>query len=776
MRTKKLSLLALVAVAAALALLALTAIQIKAIDDRLGGIVTKFRHKLNKEGVSGVWDSIVERFDSAALDTNASIRYSLYDRSSYPPVEDAAARAALSEYRVIAGLDIDKYPAARPIRSRYDTWHRSHGDDSSSKYSSLNQIAPDNVRQLEVAWTYGIGSELGDAARNGTTVETNPVVAHGKLFVSSIDGLLISIDAATGLEVWRLRLPGPVARRGMVWEPNEDFARSRLFVPAGDGVYAVNAATGQVLKDFGNNGQVGDQLSLIAPAIVNDKLIVAIVKPAVEAYDLRTGKLLWSRALLDKADARNTNLYGGVPWGGMSADASRSTVYVSTGNPRPELIGTTRPGANRHSCSVVSIDANTGRIVWAFQEISHDLWDLDIPSPPVLTTITKDDKRIDVVATVTKSGNTVLLDRDLGRPIFDYRLKRAPVSTIPGEKTAPYQPAVEVPEPFGKQVFDMSDVTDLSRSARQTVLRKMGAAKSGFFEPPVLGGKVVLFGLHGGAEWPGAAVDPRGVLYVPSNQIPWIIRTGYVDANATAESAAAIPGDSLYQRKCATCHKPNRAGSYEAEYTGDAYFPTLTGITLLRDREALTSPAQFAEEHGAANLDQMPTSSELEKLFEYFAVLDKASDQRRSLSLRAFWQVLLDDQGYPGSKPPWGLLTAIDLNTGKRRWQVPFGEYQHLQRGGSPVKGQINFGGVVATGGGLVFATGTIDNRIRAFDANDGRELWSFKLPAAGSAPPLTYEIDGTQYVAVVATGGSFHGFSGRSDKVIAFRLPAALR
>lgn len=763
------------AVAAVLALAAL--LGAIAIASNAGGARdtwSKFRQKLVRQGFEGVWDAVVDRLMGTDLAAGPAVKYSLSETASYPPIEDPAKRAALPPYKTIAGLDATKHPPSRESSARFDSWHRSHGDDTSSKYSSLDQINIGNVAQLEVAWTYASGSELGDPAKNGLTVETNPIVAHGRLFTTSIDGYLICLEAATGRELWRLRLPGPVARRGMVWEPHAELAKSRLFVPAGDGVYAVDPANGKVITTFGNNGQVGDQLALIPPTIVNGKLIAAFVSSAIEAYDLRTGALLWSRSVFDRSDRRGTDLYGGVPWGGMSSDATRSAVYVSTGNPRPELVGISRPGANRHSCSVLAIDADTGAIRWATQEVTHDLWDLDIPSPPVLTTITRDGKRIDVVATVTKSGNTLLLDRDFGKPVFEYRLRRAPVSAIPGEHTAPYQPAPELPEPFAKQAFEPDDVTDLTDASRRSIQRKIQGARTGFFEPPVLGGKIVLYGLHGGAEWPGAAVDPaKGILFVPSNQVPWLIRAGYVDANATKEAAAAVPGDALYQSTCAECHKPNRAGSYETEFSGDGYVPALTGITFLRDRAALTSPQAFRTQHIDAKVRREPSGSELAALFDYFTTLDRTSDRQRSFSVRAFWQLLLDDQGYPGSKPPWGYLSAIDLNTGRKIWQTPFGEYENLRRGGKAVKGQPSFGGVIATAGGLLFATGTVDGKVRAFDATDGRELWAYQLPAAGSAPPMTYAIDGTQYVVVVATGGQYHGFSGRSDKVVAFKLPA---
>jgi quinoprotein glucose dehydrogenase len=409
--------------------------------------------------------------------------------------------------------------------------------------------------------------------------------------------------------------------------------------------------------------------------------------------------------------------------------------------------------------------------------VVHDLWDLDVPSPPVLTTITRGGQKVDVVATVTKIGNTLLLDRDSGQPIFDYRMRRAPASAIPGERTAAYQPALELPEPFSKLTFGPDDITDLSASARDAVLRKTRNAKMGYFEPPVLGGAVVAYGLQGGGEWPGAAADPRsGVLFVPSNQLPWFVRAHYLNNLITPEAAAKVPGDAIYQSACADCHGPTGEGRYETERQGDAHFPVLNGITALRTREQLTSRAEFDRQHAAVQLPKALAADDLATLYAYLRTLDETADRQRGFSATGFWQLLLDDQGHPGSKPPWGQLTAIDLNTGRKAWQVPLGAYDKLAFQGQAVQGQRNHGGVIATAGGLVFATGTLDNRLRAFDAASGRELWSYRLPAAGSTPPSTYMIDGVQYLVVVAGGGQHVGHSGRSDQIIAFRLSAALR
>lgn len=720
-----------------------------------------------KDGFWNALNAVRRKFQN---DPRLGLGYRLSQVGAIPTAEDPHARASLPEFRVIPAAPIGQLSPSRPDIAEYRSWHRSHADEHSTKFSRLDQITPSNVSQLHLAWSFATRASLGDATKPGFTAEANPIVAGGRLFLPSIDGDLIALEAASGREIWRTRLPQPVARRGLVWEPHEDFSKSRLFVPTGHGVYAISAQDGRILGEFGNHGQVGDQLSLIAPVIVNGALIVAIIKPAVEAYDLHTGKLLWSRPLLEMAEPENTLLTGGVPWGGMSADVARRMIYVSTGNARPELWGTTRPGDNRNTCSVVAIEASSGRIVWAFQEVAHDLWDLDIPSPPVLTTIQRDGRRIDVVATVTKLGNTLLLDRDFGKPIFDYRLRRAPVSALPGERTAPYQPDLQLPQPFAKQVFAMDDVTELSPAARSSVMRQIRGARAGFFEPPLLGGKIVAYGLGGGALWPGAAVDPRnGRMYVPSNQVPWIIRAEYHDMKADPRTSAALPGDALYQSKCARCHGPDRNGSGSATTVGENGYPSLAGVTFIKSSGELLSKDGFEKAHEPYRT--LATVGDLKELFGYFQRLDAIADKAGALASRAWWQPLMDHQGRPGSRPPWGFLTAIDLNSGRHVWRIPFGNYEDLRVDGRLVRGQFNLGGVIATGSGLVFATGTLDDRIRAFDAANGRELWSFKLPAAGSAPPTTFAVDGVQYVVVVAGGGGTSGFSGRSDRVLAFRL-----
>jgi quinoprotein glucose dehydrogenase len=741
----------------------------------IGSAIAKGWRRVRTQGLVETLKSA--RAPDDVLAGSATLPYSVFDTLAMPPREDAAARAVLPEYIEVPGIDVAQLPASQEETRTFDTWHRSGGDELSSKYSSLDQITAQNVRFLEPAWSYTSGSDLGDSTKiGGATVETNPVVVGNSMFLTNVDGDLIALDAESGKEIWRRALPAPVARRGLVWEPNADFSRSRLFVPSSKGVFAVNAATGEVLKTFGKDGVVGSGTSLIAPLIVDDRLIVATLAPAVEAYDLATGALQWSRPLLRKSPTES-GLAGGAPWGGMSADVKRHLVFVSTGNPRPAFIGTTRLGKNDYASSVVAIDTRTGSVVWSFQETNHDLWDLDIAAAPILTTIVKDGRKVDVLAALTKRGNTLLLDRDQGKAIFGYRLKRAPVSTVPGEQTASHQPVFSLPEPYAAQEFWPDQITERTDSATLTVTRKLRGATYGLFEPPRIGGKIAMYGLGGGAEWPGGAVDQKtGTLYVPSSQFPWVIRVEYADIKANAKSGADLAGDARYQADCAGCHGTSRRGSAEWAATGDAYMPALTGITVFRRQDQLQSTTYFREQHAGVAVDSRVDAATLDTLYRYFRELDRRSDQQRSFVFNAFFQTILDDRGNPGSKAPWGLLTAIDLNTGRKRWQVPFGQRDLGRSDGAPVRGLVNTGGVAVTAGGVLFATGATDNTLRAYDALSGAELWSYQLPAAGSTIPTVYAVNGTQYVVVVATGGILRGYSGRSDRVIAFKLPRSRR
>jgi quinoprotein glucose dehydrogenase len=327
-----------------------------------------------------------------------------------------------------------------------------------------------------------------------------------------------------------------------------------------------------------------------------------------------------------------------------------------------------------------------------------------------------------------------------------------------------------LPEPFFDVGFEADDISDIGADNSASIRWQLEDAVFGFFAPPALGRTVVTFGLHGGAEWPGVAVDPEsGWLYAPINLIPWKLRF-YLRSRSAQPLPRSQPGN-LYAARCSRCHGPLRGGNHRTKGEAElSYVPALVGTTQLAAYADAYQVDSFRRRHERAT-DQTFSQAELDLLRSWFVELDLELSSAGYLVPDFYAAQLLDDEGYPGSKPPWGQIVALDLASGKIRWRTPFGEYSELTQRGLPPTGQPNYGGLIATRGGLLFATGTIDRKLRAFDSATGEELWSFELPAAGSAPPTTYEIDGRQYLIVVATGGRYHGFEHQASAIQAFTL-----
>jgi len=666
----------------------------------------------------------------------------------YLVVESVEDRERLPLYKILPAADAESLT----LSSRTETpgefvdWHRSHGDHSSNRYSRLRQINKTNVRDLQVAWTY----RSSDGVAN---IQANPVIAEGIMYVPTGGHNIAAINALTGKEIWKFKSPAKFpAKRGLVWRAGKDGKNPRIYFSAGHQLIALDARTGQPVPEFGNKGIVDSHKSFVAPVIVNGLVINATFRPSLEAYDLETGKLVWTYEIrsdfYEFLPGKRHFITGRHPWSGMSADIQRGIVFVSTGNPIPAYFGVNRPGDNPGSTSVIAIDVATGKKLWAFQEVRHDLWDADVPAPPVLTTILRHGKKIDVVAIVTKLGNTLLLDRLSGKPVFDFRLRRAPTSNLPGEKTSPYQPDVELPERFARQVFSIDDVTNIGSKNRQSVLDQIKLAKFGFFEPPESGRDLIIYGFHGGAEWSGASVDPEtNILYVSSNNIPWkitIVESDNVDETSLPISA----GRKLYLENCSVCHGLNREG---------AEGPDLKWLGRRKSKHDIIDVIRNGKKSMPPATDLSP--GKLDDLLGYLLERDQhieaLAPQSRSKIYTNHSPVRLKDlEGYPAVKPPWGQLTAINLNSGKIVWQVPLGEHEALLKRGIPVTGTENIGGATVTAGGLVFVGGTKDLKIRAFDSSNGKELWSHKLPFGGFAPPATYEVNGQQFLVIPATGG----------------------
>lgn len=670
----------------------------------------------------------------------------------YWAVESAAARAALPLYEVTSAAEAHELTPANgwPGDGVYASWPRSHGNDANTRFSPLAQITRENVAQLKPAWTY----HSKDSAAN---IQCNPIVVDGILYGPTAGDHVVALNGASGEEIWRFKPPRKKpAMRGLTYHDG------RVLFAAGDALWAIDAKTGKPIQSFGSGGFIRIVDCVVAPAVFKSVLIYPGWNGDVFGVDVRTGKPLWkfhtvARGSEEFADTWDAPGEGANCWGGMALDASRGIAYVTTGSPKPNFIGVGHHGDNLFSNCVIALNALSGKRLWHFQEVRHDIWDLDIPAPPVLVTVNaiRDGKTIavDALAAVTKLGNTLLLDRVSGKPLFPFRRKRAPTSTLPGERTAAYQPDVELPQPFARAAFTLEEVTDISPAAHRSVVNKLQQAEAmfGWFRPFDEGRPNAVYGFHGGAEWTGACFDPAtGLLYVSSNHVPWMpsvhARSGAYGDEAKLPKTA---GRAVYERGCMACHGSNREGRFVN--------PALIGLA-----ERMKEPdvrALLKSGRGTMPAATYLADDETGVLLDYLYERDRPPVTTTARPSRPVYRdngypKLLDGENYPGCKPPWGLLNAIDLNTGKIAWQVPLGEHEELTRRGVGGTGTENFGGPLVTAGGLVFCAGTRDLKLRAFDKSTGAELWSAALPFGGFAPPTTYAVNGKQYVVIAATGG----------------------
>jgi quinoprotein glucose dehydrogenase len=594
-------------------------------------------------------------------------------------------------------------PATRP--KPYTTWTEYLGSSDSSAYTALDQINKNTVSNLQIAWTYPTGNRQ---------YTFNPLVINDVMYVLAKSNDLVALDAATGKELWDHPNMGPVGARGMNYWRSADGTDGRLFYINAGYLTSVDAKTGETITTFGQNGRVDLRLALdrdtskIQPLqtsnpgrIYQNLIIVSLPAQGagyestpgdVQAYDVHSGKLVWVFHSIprpgefgaDTWPAGMTATAGGVHnWSEFTVDQENGIVFVPFGTARYDFFGGNRQGANLFANSLVALDAKTGKRLWHYQIVHHDLWDYDLPQAPKLLTIHQNGKAIDVVAQATKHGFLFVFDRKTGKPIWPIEERPVPKSDLPGEHAWPTQPFPTKPKPFARQSFTEKDINPYLPPDEQDAIRQKlrSYRNEGLFTPPSLQGTVEIPGHNGGANWGSSSVDPiKGELYIVDKESPTVLKV--------------IPGDVASAMGTAPRGETPPPNPPPPDYKGRYRSPIDFWLTSLR----------------------------------------------------------LSALG-----PPWSTLTAYDLNTGEIKWQVPNGTVSNLP----PIdawKGNTGAqwprGGILVTGGGLLFVATGSDRTLRAYDRDTGKVLWSTELPAASDGMPASYEVDGRQMIVVPVASG----------------------
>jgi quinoprotein glucose dehydrogenase len=667
----------------------------------------------------------------------------------------------------------------------------SYGGHDGTHYSSLSQINRDNVKNLAVAWKYDTGEEGG--------IEANPIVVGKVLYTTTPGRSVIALDAATGRLIWKFEadLEGRVLSRGVSYWT--DGHQSRIFAGARNYLYALDAATGKAIPGFGEQGRIDLRKGLREPhaqqsvelttpgSIYKDLIIVGGANPEthpappgdIRAFDVRTGALRWTFHTIPRPGEYGYDTWpkdawkdagAANNWTGMTVDVKRGIVYVPTGSAVYDFYGGDRLGNDLFADSLIALDAGTGKRIWHFQGVHHDLWDRDFPAPPALVTVNHGGLRVDAVAQTTKSGLLYVFDRTTGKSLFPIKELPFPKSNVPGEVTSPTQPFPTLPAPYTQQSTTIDTLTTRTPEAHAWAVKQFNSMIGGgqFVPPSVDKLTIDMPGFAGGGEWGGVAVDPStGVLYVNANDTAWLI-------GLTVPPPAGSLGEKVYQSQCSGCHGINRAGSPPA-------IPSLDGIEgILTDQEIA---GIIRQGRGRMPPFNSLTGEQVQAVVRYLtrapgeeehprpgAAGEEVKDDMpyKGMGFRRF----TDPEGYPATAPPWGTLSAIDLNTGQYLWKIPFGTYPELIAKGMSDTGSDNYGGPVVTDGGLLFIGASVfDEKFHAYDKTTGKLLWETALPFAGLATPSTYMVNGKQYV-VIAAGGGQSSRKPSGGVYVAFALP----